>query len=84
MVSVVKGEHNVKLGARVVGLFDPKCDEEPKIYPGQGWFQRVPGLNAASFEELVAVMAGIMRPGVDFVIVLDGKVQSNQEVFIEE
>jgi hypothetical protein len=58
---------------QVVGVFDPKCDDEPRVYPSQSWFRSVPAINEARLSEFCDTMAGLMLPQKDFTVIFDGK-----------
>ena len=65
------------LHGRIVGGYDPKCDDDACTYPRENYYSRSPALNKARLEEFCKSMDDLMRPGRDVTWICEGLRQGN-------
>ena len=73
-IKLVLSSQNVeKMLGRMMAFFDPKCDEEAKIYVNQSFYRRIPQLVKARLESFVNAMDDFMAEGRDFCVIMEGR-----------
>ena len=68
---------------RMLAVFDPKADEEPRVHQGQNAFSRYPALNVNRFTAFLDAIGQTMREKEDFLVVFEGRVAENRSKILQ-
>ena len=83
MSLVLKGQIKHGAAGRFLAFFDPKCDEDARVHPGQNVFLRYPPVKKGRLVEFATAVDTVMQAAQDLVIIFEGRVKDNRDV-IEE
>ena len=61
----------------VLGIFDPKADEEHRVHPGRNKYRNPAPVNADRLKNFVHAMASVMTHRNDVTLIFGGQVKSN-------
>ena len=61
----------------VLGIFDPKADEEHRVHPGRNKYRNPAPVNPERLRNFVHAMASIMTHRNDVTLIFGGQVKSN-------
>ena len=68
---------------RMLAVFDPKADEEPRVHQGQNAFNRYAALNVNRFTAFLDAIGQTMREKEDFLVVFEGRVAENRSKILQ-
>ena len=68
---------------RAIGFFDPKCDEDCRVHPGQNVFLNYPAVNRDRLEAFMTAFSSIMKDSEDVIVILEGRVPQNRDVILQ-
>ena len=77
--TMIQGQRFTQMGGRIVGVLDPKCDDERKRYVGQTAWQ-LPALNKERLILWAEAMAKLMDNGKYFAVMFEGKRPGNRDI----
>ena len=82
--TALNGQHAHGRLGRCVAVFDPKADDDARVHTGQNAYLRYPPLNVDRFSAFLDSVTSVMREGVDFMVVFEGRVAENRAAMLRE
>ena len=76
--AMLQAQTMANLGSRVLCFFDAKNDSVTRLYSGHNRYQRTPVIIPESLQRFLAAALGVMKAQRDFLIILSGKIRSNE------
>jgi hypothetical protein len=84
LAQAIRGGPSLGDLGRMVAIFDPKADEEPRVHEGQNSWRRYPAVNVNRFTVFLDAIGQTMREKEDFLVVFEGRVSENRRNILDK
>ena len=80
--AMLQAQQVTQLNTRMLAFYDPKNFTMAKTYNHHSWYANMPLVDSEDLKAWCLAVDSVMKHGMDFAVILSGKVYSNEEVII--